>query len=119
MSEGDFIGRLGGQITFKAELPQEFYDKIFGNTPEEMDRMLQPGYAFDLSDGKDRTVTYIAIPKGTKPEDVEKVTRCKGCIYWRCPERGNPWCDHYFAGLRCIPMPNDYCPYGDREDEKE
>ena len=70
MSEGDFIGRLEGQITFKAELPQEFYDKILGNTPEEMARMLQPGYAFDLSDGKDRSVTYIAFPAGTKPDDV-------------------------------------------------
>ena len=70
MSEGDFIGRLKGQITFKAKLPQEFYDKILGNTPEDMDRMLTPGYAFDLSDGKDRAVTYIAFPEGTKPEEV-------------------------------------------------
>lgn len=70
MSEGDFIGRLEGQITFEAELPQEFYEKILGNTPEEMARMLQPGYAFNLSDGKDRTVTYIAFPEGTTPDEV-------------------------------------------------
>lgn len=106
-------------MTIEAQMPKEVYDKITGNTPEEMDRMLKPGYAFDLSDGKDRTVTYIAFPGGTKPEGVERIIKCEDCFYWRSPEGRNPWCDHYFAGLRCIPMPDDFCPYAQRKDGTE
>lgn len=124
-----------GTITFTADLPQEAYDKILGNTPEEMDRMLKPGYAFDLSDGKDRAVTYIAFPEGTKPEDVEKVVKCVECKYKpyivtdeydyeeevfpeykegnRCPCQ----CDDSFYNY--IP-PNDwYCKNGKRKEKTE
>ena len=122
MSEGDFIGRLGGQITFKAELPQEFYDKIIGNTPEEMDRMLQPGYEFDLSDGKDRAVTYIAFPKGTKPEDVAQIVHCGKCRRWGPPipkeMEGIGFKVGYCGALWSNTKEDDYCVYGEKRKDK-
>lgn len=64
-------------VEISADLPQEAIDKILGNTKEDMDRMLSLGYAFDLSDGKDRAVTYISFPKGTDPKDVAPVVHAK------------------------------------------
>lgn len=92
--------------SINVKLPLEALDKILGNTTEEMDRMLSLGYTFDLSDGADRTVTYISFPKGTDPNDVapvvhgywikvaEHVYRCSLCNNHRhyksryCPNCG-------------------------------
>lgn len=76
---GDFAQ---GTITFTADLPQDVIDKVLANTKEDMDKWLEAGNTFDLSDGADRTVAYISFPKGTKPEDVVRVVRCKDCIYY-------------------------------------
>lgn len=76
------MGFAGGSITFKADCPKEVFDKILGNTPEDMARMLQPGSTFDLSDGESRTVAYISFPKGTDPKDVAIVVRCRKCAHW-------------------------------------
>ena len=73
---GDFAH---GTITFTADLPQDVIDKVLANTKEDMDKWLEAGNTFDLSDGADRTVAYISFPKGTKPEDVVRVVRCKDC----------------------------------------
>ena len=70
-----------GTITFTANLPQEVIDKVLANTKEDMDKWLESGNTFDLSDGADRTVAYISFPKHTKPEDVVRVVRCKECIH--------------------------------------
>lgn len=76
---GDFAQ---GTITFTADLPQEAIDKVLGNTKEDMDKWLDSGNTFDLSDGADRTVVYISFPKHTKPEDIVRVVRCRECKYW-------------------------------------
>lgn len=76
---GDFAQ---GTITFTADLPQEAIDKVLANTKEDMDKWLETGNTFDLSDGADRIVVYISFPKGTKLEDVVRVVRCKDCAYW-------------------------------------
>ncbi len=46
---GDFA--QGGTITFTADLPQEVIDKVLANTKEDMDKWLEAGNTFDLSDG--------------------------------------------------------------------
>ncbi len=76
---GDFAQ---GTISFTADLPQEVIDKVLANTKEDMDKWLESGNTFDLSDGTDRTVAYISFPKGTKPEDVVQVVRCAECKNW-------------------------------------
>lgn len=77
-------------IEIKSELPQEAINKILGNTKEDMDRMLSPGYTIDLSDGKDRTVTYISFPNGTTPEDVAPVAHA----HWVAVENGVGVCSN-------------------------
>lgn len=96
---GDFAQ---GTITFTAELPQEVIDKVLANTKEDMDKWLEAGNTFDLSDGADRTVAYISFPKGTKLEDVVRVARCRDCTFHNeinCPQyyRRNELPDDWFC----------------------
>ena len=86
---GDFAQ---GTITFTADLPQEVIDKVLANTKEDMDKWLEAGNTFDLSDGADRTVAYISFPKGTKLEDVTRVVRCRECDYKRKQKNGQKYC---------------------------
>lgn len=100
-------------FTFKADLPQEVIDKVLANTKEDMDKWLEAGNTFDISDGADRTVTYISFPKGTKPEDVVLVVRCEDCIYY---SHRNGMCgrtDIIRSDERII-MPKWYCADGIR-----
>lgn len=91
-------GFAQGAITFTADLPQEVIDKVIANTKEDMDKWLEAGNTFDLSDGADRTVTYISFPKGTKPEDVVRVARFRavlyGCMFGRLEDVMNEVCDN-------------------------
>ena len=100
-------------FTFKADLPQEVIDKVLANTKEDMEKWLEAGNTFDLSDEADRTVAYISFPKGTKPEDVVRVVRCEDCIYY---SHRNGTCgrtDIIRSDFRII-MPNWYCGDGIR-----
>lgn len=49
----------------------------------------------------------------TNPELI----RCKDCRYWRTQEGKNNYCDHDFAGLKCVPMAEDYCSYAEEAAE--
>lgn len=109
---GDFAQ---GTITLTADLPQEAIDKVLGNTKEDMDKWLDSGNTFDLSDGADRTVVYISFPKHTKPEDVVRVVRCRECRH-RDPEDHRCDCGgHEWLTGRVLPMPDDwFCADGEK-----
>ena len=102
-----------GTIAFTADLLQEVIDKVLANTKEDIDKWLEAGNTFDLSDGADRTVAYISFPKGTKPEDVVRVVRCEGCIYYNSIAGMCGRTDVIRSDFRFI-MPNWYCGDGIR-----
>lgn len=102
-----------GTFTFTAHLPQEVIDKVMANTEEDMDKWLEAGNTFDLSDGADRTVAYISFPKGTKPEDIVRVVRCEDCIYYTKKAGMCGRTDVIRSDFRII-MPNWYCGDGIR-----
>lgn len=108
---GDFAH---GTTMFVADLPQEVIDKVLANTKEDMDKWLESGNTFDLSDGADRTVAYIIFPKGTKPEEVVQVVRCKNCIQHEegfKTKSGRLYCCY----LHVTVDPMGYCDNGDEK----
>lgn len=111
---GDFAQ---GTITFTADLPQEVIDKVLANTKEDMDKWLESGNTFDLSDGADRTVAYISFPKYTKPEDVVRVVRCRDCKYYGEKYATCRRSDIIRSDMRII-MPDWYCADGERRSDE-
>lgn len=99
-------------------------DVIYGDIEVKFENsILSAVRKVDINVDKDELLKALKYDRDQYKKGYEDgkntVIRCKDCKFWRTPNGENNYCDHDFAGLRCIPMADDYCSYAERREDEQ
>lgn len=102
----EYIERAKLRKTLKEEM------QILKETPGKDD------WDKGLMQGIKESIMYLNVAPAA---DVVEVVRCKECKYYKkgsC-DCHSVWPDQYSTGYDCRPDDDDFCSYGEREEDKQ